>query len=171
MEMVQSVELLLNEELETAIREQWRVLNQAGLPCQPLRARPHVTIGVAHEIYPRIEKRIPQSLGDFPLAARIGGILIFGDRRMVLARAVTTSAQLLAKHESVFNLLQECPGRVGHMAPGQWTPHVTLARKMTPAQVSQAIPLIATRKDLAGEFVGARRWDGTAREETIVVRV
>ncbi|MCW4355610.1 2'-5' RNA ligase family protein [Hoyosella sp. YIM 151337] len=166
--MVQSVELLLNEELEDSIRSQWRALHDAGLPCQPLHARPHVTIGVAHEIYPRIERHIPRALGEFPLAARIGGLLVFGDRRMVLARAVTTSASLLTKHESVYALLRECPGRPGHMAPGQWTPHVTLARKMTPQQVSAALPLVATRKDLTGTFVGARRWDGTHRTETII---
>ncbi|MBB3038710.1 2'-5' RNA ligase family protein [Hoyosella altamirensis] len=167
--MVQSVELLLNEELEEAIREQWRTLDEAGLPCQPLRARPHVTIGVAHEIYPRIEKRIPDALGDFPLSARIGGLLVFGDRRMVLARAVTTSAALLAKHERVAGLLRECPGKPGHMEPGQWTPHITLARKMTPEQAGSALALVATRKDLAGQFVGARRWDGTLRRETVIV--
>ena len=49
--------------------------------------------------------------------------------------------------------------------PGQWTPHVTLARRVVPAQMGRAVRSAGKPQEINGIIVGLRRWDGNAKRE------
>ena len=165
--MVQSAELLLDDTLADAVRAEWRLLSEAGLPSQadhrgPTNA-PHVTVGVADEVDDPAES----ALETVPLARdlRLGGLLVFASpRRVVLARAVIVTPALLATHAAVAEAWARCPGRPEHLQPGRWTPHVTLALRLDSDQLGTAVQALAKApRELAGRVSGLRRWDGDAR--------
>jgi len=162
--MVQSVELLLDDTAEAAIRRQWRMLADAGLSSQQPHHRPHVTLSVASEIWPRIEKQLREV--DFvPFPIDVGAVTVFGGKRPVLVRSVIASDNLLGLHRRVHDVLAECPGTAANLSPGHWTPHVTLARRLQPDQLGEAIRAVLRERDIAATAVGLRRWDGERRAE------
>ncbi len=164
--MVQTIELVLDEGLDRAIRDEWDRLARAGLPSQALHLgltnAPHVTLGVASALTPAVVSR----LGEIrpPSEIRLGGLLVFRARTAVVARAVVPSAELLATHAAVAEALEGCPGRPDHTLPARWTPHVTLARRLDAEQLDAAMQLLA---DVPRELVGSprvlRHWDSDAR--------
>ena len=165
--MVQSAELLVDDALADAVRDEWRLLSEAGLPSLadhrgPTNA-PHVTVGVADEVDDAAE----EALASVPLPGelRLGGLLVFaGPRRVVLARAVVATPALLATHVAVTEAWAHCPGRPDHLEPGRWTPHVTLALRLAPDRLGPAVQaLAAAPRELVGRVSGLRRWDGDAR--------
>ena len=44
--------------------------------------------------------------------------------------------------------------------PGQWTAHVTLARRVVPAQLGRAMRIVGKPTEIVGSVTGLRRWDG-----------
>lgn len=167
--MVQSVELLLDDRGETEIRRQWAVLAEAGLGNRRAETyRPHITVAVAREIWPRIDHAL-ERLAFEPLPIRLGGLLVFGARRPILVRAVVVTADLLTLHRRVSEVVSPCPGIPATMAPGAWTPHVTLARRVPPERLGDAMRAVAADTDFRSLIVGVRRWDGEARQERIVI--
>ncbi|MFD6393495.1 2'-5' RNA ligase family protein [Nocardia sp. NPDC055029] len=163
------MELLLDEDSEAEVRRQWAVLVQAGLGSpRGTVHRPHVTVAVAREIWPRIDRALA-GIEFRPLPIRLGGLLVFGARRPILVRPVIVTADLLDLHRRVYDLVQPCPGIPATMRPDAWTPHVTLARRMPPDRLGDAVSAVATDHDFPAVVVGIRRWDGEARQERIVV--
>lgn len=174
--MTQSVELLLDDELDTQIRRAWAVLLAAGLPSQGRHPaatnRPHVTLTVAGSVLPYLETALKAELtGRLPVPFRLGGLLVFGERggrggrgersgRHVLARAVVPNAELLELHASCAALFDRLPGTSPLLQPGSWTPHITLARNLTPEALGTAIALLGDIPELGtGAAVAVRRWD------------
>ena len=162
--MVQSVELLLDASGEAAIREQWRALTAAGFGAGRADHRPHVTLAVAREIWPRLEKQL-ESLVSEPFPLRIGAPMVFGDRRMILVRGVVPSQALLTLQSKIADTIAGCPGSAANMRPGHWTPHVTLARRVDTDRIGAAIGIAASFPDVDTLAIGVRRWDGTNRTE------
>lgn len=166
--MVQSVELLLDDALDQAVRAEWAVLLDADLPSQARHTgasnAPHVTLGVADVVDDVAEealRSVDHGIGD---AVRLGGLLVFPGRTVVLSRAVVPSESLLRTHRAVHDALVGMPGQPSTVAPGAWTPHVTLARRLDPVQLSAALTALADRpRELVGTIAAARRWDGDAR--------
>ncbi|PWV70676.1 2'-5' RNA ligase family protein [Nocardia neocaledoniensis] len=167
--MVQSVELLLDERSEAVVREQWAALARAGIASPRGEThRPHVTIAVAREIWPRIDRALA-GLAFQPLPIRLGGLLVFGARRPILVRAVVVTEELLALHRQIDDLVEPCPGVPATMRPGAWTPHVTLARRVPPDRLGAAVDAVAADHDFPAVVVGVRRWDGDARQERVIL--
>jgi len=169
--MVQSVELLLDDALQAAVRAQWRSLAEAGLPSLGRRTdatnRPHVTLAVSTQPWPDpVERALATAVaGGVPVPIRLGGVLLFPHgRRCVLARAVVPSAALLGLHARLAGTLHDVPGAVPHLAPGAWTPHVTLARAIEVTQLPTALARLGPG-DQSGAGVSVRRWDGDGRRE------
>ncbi|HEY5855398.1 MAG TPA: 2'-5' RNA ligase family protein [Aldersonia sp.] len=166
--MVQSVELLFDPDTDARLRRQWQLLLDAGLPSQGHNRsesnRPHVTIAVAREIWPRIEKDLAR-VAFAPFQVRIGGVLVFGRRQAIVTRSVVPSDALLALHRAVHDVVAGCPGVAGHSAPGDWSPHVTLTRRVRADQLGAVIATVLGEPELVGEAVGVRRWDGEGRRE------
>jgi hypothetical protein len=160
-----SIELLLDPALETAVRAEWEALAATGLSSMAAYTaesnRPHITMLV----------RPTLALADVaPLLARsapevtLGAPVLFGDgERRVLARSVVVSWALLGLHADLHagaGAGDDAP----HTAPGSWTPHVTLARRVRLTDLPAALPLVAG--ELRGRAVSLRRWDAASRVVT-----
>jgi hypothetical protein len=162
--MVHSLELVFDADTETALRHIWDGLRNAGLPAQPPAARPHVTATVAQRIDGQCDRTLAALAGRFPVRCRIGAPLLFGS---VLARLVVPSVELLDLQAEVYRLsapwLQ--PGPLPHCTPGDWTPHVTLGRRIPPDRLAEALRTAGRPTELIGGFIGLRHWDGNARTE------
>jgi hypothetical protein len=166
--MVQSVELVLDAGLDGQVREEWDLLHAAGLPCQSRHPgasnAPHVTLGVADRIDAEAERTLTAVDYGAGLTVRLGGLLVFGGRTSVLARAVVPTSHLLATHAAVDSAMRDAPGRPATTRPGSWTPHVTVARRLDRRQLAAAVTALAARpRELTGTIRCGRRWDGDSR--------
>lgn len=173
--MVQSVELLLGDDLDVVVRRQWDRLAAAGLSSQGrIRSatnRPHVTLFVAQSVPRELDAAVRDAVGSAAVLLRLGGVVVFGGRHATLARLVVPSVELLGLHARVFDVLGRCPGIPGHLRPGEWTPHVTLARRMPADRIGAAVLAVHDApSDPAGPAAAVRRWDGDARQEWLVWR-
>lgn len=165
--MVQSVELLLDARLEATVRHEWEALVDAGVTRQLRRggepAVPHITVGVADSLPADVEDKVRTIDHGVGLELRLGGLLLLGGRSTVLVRLVVPSTPLLDLQATVWNALRDCPGMPDTMAPGRWTPHVTLARRVSSSNLSTAVDLLGERTSAEGSVAGMRRWDGDTR--------
>ncbi|MCL8250871.1 2'-5' RNA ligase family protein [Aeromicrobium fastidiosum] len=166
--MVQSVELVLDARLDAGVREEWALLLEAGLPSQARHTgasnAPHVTLGVAGTVDESAERALADVDYGSGEPLRLGGLLVFPGRTSVVSRAVVPTAGLLEIHRSVDAALEGLPGRPPTTAPGAWTPHVTLARRLDAGQLAAALALLADRpRELVGTIRCGRRWDADAR--------
>jgi 2'-5' RNA ligase len=182
--MVQSVELLLDDAADSEIRRQWQLLTDAGIPSlagpgavehgssrrgASQSHRPHITVTVARQIWPRIDQALDE-LTFRPLPVRLGALVIFGARNPILVRLVVPSEQLLALQRRIFTIVAPCPGIPANLHPDEWTPHVTLARRVPQQQLGEAVHAVARDRDFPATVVGIRRWDGDQRREWPVAR-
>lgn len=165
---MQSVELLLDAELDAAVRRQWARLSAEALPSQDVvrksTNRPHITLAVARHIDPETELILQQGLISPKLRVTLGGLVVFGGQRKTLAYLVIPTAGLLALQRTVFRLIHASPGIPAHTHPGEWTPHVTLARRVFPDEIGPAVNAL-TPREMTGSVDGIRRWDGDAKRE------
>ena len=171
---VQSVELLLDPATDDAVRAQWALLAAAGLPSQARHTgesnAPHVTLAVRTTIPDDLDDALAAAVRDLP-PVRLGGLLVFVHRRCVLARAVVPSAALLALHARVHTVLDgepACGPSAPHLAPGTWTPHVTLARTLPAADLSTAVTALGPLPEVVGSGAAVRRWDATRRRTWVL---
>ena len=174
--MAHSIELLLDQRADTTIRQLGQALADAGLPSQMKVTsdtnRPHITLIAAQRIAPDVDGALTELADSFPLDVTLGAPVVFGaGSRLTLARLVVASAELFALHEQVYaRSLPFAPNLFAHSQPGQWTPHVTLGRRFTPAQIGDALAAVRLTTDIAAAMTGLRRWDGDARTEHSLIR-
>ncbi|MGD9621281.1 MAG: 2'-5' RNA ligase family protein [Mycolicibacterium sp.] len=167
--MVHSVELLFDRDTETAVRRIWDDLAELGLPSQAAHTapsnRPHVTLTVADRMDDGVTAAVRPALGRLPLDCRIGAPMVFGGRVVTLVRLVVPSVELLALQAEVHRLcLPHMPdGPLPNVQHGAWTPHVTLARRMAPDQLPQALGLRRLGREIRGRAAALRHWDGNAK--------
>ncbi|CAJ1583157.1 2'-5' RNA ligase family protein [[Mycobacterium] wendilense] len=165
--MVHSVELVFDADTEATVRGIWDELRAAGIASPAPAARPHCTLTVAQRIDARVDASLADVLDRFPLPCRLGATLIFGRAAGVLARSVLPTEELLAVHREVYRLTLPLlePAPMPHTAPGQWSPHVTLARRLPPERLAAALRIAGTPAEIVGTVVGLRRWQGESRTE------
>lgn len=130
--MVHSIELLFDPDTEAAVRAIWGDLAAADIPSRVPTGRPHVTLAVAERIAPDVDPLLHSVKRQLPLACTVGAPLLFGRANAVLARLIVPSAELLALHAEVHRLCGPylLPGPLPNSLPGQWTAHVTVARRV-----------------------------------------
>lgn len=166
-----SIELLLDPASDAAVRDEWRVLSAAGLPSQGDHAgtsnAPHVTLVARPGLDPAADPRLLPLSAALPMPAELGGLLLFGapPRGLVLVRPVVVTTGLLSLHTLVHETLGGA-GDVPHTTPGRWTPHVTLASRLTPEQVARAVEALAEAdapSSRAVELAVLRRWDPSTK--------
>lgn len=172
--MVQSLELLLDDTLDADVRREWQMLVDADLPSQARHTgasnRPHITLAVADELED-LDSRIDNEYlaSEFPV--RLGAFVVFRGKRATLARLVVPSRKLLDLHSRIGHLVGDAEGVRSHTAAGKWTPHVTLARRLTRVELTEALlRLDAVQPDLLGSTSALRRWDGEEKREWLVAR-
>ena len=162
---VHHVELLWDEGVDRAVRAQWDLLHEADLPSlarhRSASNAPHTTVTMQRDWPEDAAERLGGALEALPLEAALGALACFGRGPFVLVRAVVVTAPLLALHARVAEVLTD-PARA-FLAPGSWTPHVTLANRLDAAQVARALDVLGPTAAPAGAVVAARHWDADAR--------
>jgi 2'-5' RNA ligase len=168
--MVHSIELIFDADTEAAIRRIWDELTDAGIPSQAPASRPHVTLAVAERIAADVDALLSPVSARLPMAATIGAPVLFGRANVVFARLLVPTGELLALHAEVHRLcgphLQPAP--MANSVPGQWTAHVTFARRLGDAQLGRALRIAGRPSQIEGRFAGLRRWDGNERTEYLI---
>ena len=166
---MQSVELTFDEESDRQIRAQWAALAEAGLPSQARHTgasnRPHITLALTNTVIGDVPSRLAAALATLPLPITLGGLLVFGSRRFVLARQAVPSTGLLDAQLQVTAALDDGLDPHQTFGPGRWTPHVTLARRLTAGQVGAALTVLGAVAPISGDLVRARRWDIKDKQE------
>lgn len=166
---MRSIELTFDPATEAAFRAEWAALQDAGLPNlgrhPDASNRPHLTLAAG----PGVDLTDPvravfAEAGPLPVELRVSGLVLFraGTSRFVLARPLVMTRSLLDLHRTV---LAAAPGAVELTQPDRWTPHVTLARRLTAAQVSDALEVLGD-PPAAGSCVAARFWNGETKTLT-----
>lgn len=165
-----SLELLLDGATDAAVRAQWRRLLDADLPSQARHTgasnRPHITLALADELPVDVVAAVRSAVGaTLPLELRLGGLLVFAGRRPVVSRLVVASRSLLDLQAAVVAALGiQAADPHGQFAAGAWTPHVTLARRLTPDDLGRVLQVAGDEPDdLVGRAVELRQWDMTAK--------
>jgi 2'-5' RNA ligase len=169
--MVHSLELLLDPHTEAAIRRVWENLSDAGLHSPAPTSRPHMTLAVADRISPEVDAALRPLAQRFPISCVVGAPMLFGRSPLILVRHVVPSTELLSLHAEVARVCLPYldPGPVPNTLAGQWTPHVTLARRVEPSQLVAVIGRRGVTRDITARVVGLRRWDGNKRVEHVIV--
>jgi 2'-5' RNA ligase len=169
--MVHSVELLFDDETDAAMRRIWDELTETGVrslagSTSPSN-RPHVTLAVAEHMDDGVNDVLRPLLRKLPLACTIGAPMLFGRGPFTLVRPLIPSAELLALHAAVHDvcLPYMSPGPLPHAAPGHWTPHVTMARRLKAEKLSDALSVHRMSRDRRATAVAIRHWDGNNRME------
>ena len=165
--MVHSIELVFDPDTESAIRRIWEGLAAAGIPSQAPASRPHVTLAVADGISAQVDELLRPVSERLPLACSVGAPVLFGRANVVFARLVVPTGELLALHAEVHRLCLPHmePKPMANSLPGQWTAHVTLARRVGGPQLGRALRIAGRPAQIDGRFAGLRRWDGKKRAE------
>ncbi|SMH43336.1 2'-5' RNA ligase superfamily protein [Rathayibacter oskolensis] len=159
---MRSVELLLDAESEARIRAQWEALETAGIPSLSLHTsasnRPHVTLVAG----PELIAPEPGALGALPARIDLAAVLLFPhDGRYVLAWGATRSPALDALHARATRLV---PGGVPTSLPEEWTPHVSISRRLRAEQLAEAVPLLG--EPFSVGLASVRFWNGDTKEIT-----
>lgn len=163
--MTISIELLLDAQSEALVRADWERLERAGHSSLAAHRapsnRPHITLLVRPELG---DVAFEDAVAALPLALRLGDPLIFDHgERVVVARSVRLDEPLADVHRAVHDAVP--PGEdAPHTRPGDWTPHVTLARRLRRESLDDALRLLAPGQ--AAQAVSLRRWDSEARTIT-----
>jgi 2'-5' RNA ligase len=161
-----SIELMLDAASEAAVRADWDRLRAAGHSSVAAHTaasnRPHVTLLVRERLEPAT---FADAVAQLPVALSLAEPIVFrhGDRGVLARRVVGDGLRRL--HEAVHGAVP--PGLdAPHTAPGEWTPHVTLARRLRLVDLDDARGLLGPEREGAG--VALRRWDSATREVTAV---
>jgi 2'-5' RNA ligase len=169
--MVHSVELLFDLDTEAAVRRIWDDLTDAGVRSLASSTspsnRPHVTLAVADHMDDAVDDALRPLLRRLPMSCTIGGPMLFGRGPFTLVRLMIPSTELLSLQAEVHEvcLPHMSPGPLPHADPGQWTPHVTLARRLARDKLADALSLRRMSRDRRATVVGLRHWDGNNRVE------
>ncbi|OBF03211.1 hypothetical protein A5730_22270 [Mycobacterium sp. ACS4054] len=168
--MVHSIELLFDGETEATIRGLWDALADAGIPSQAPAGRPHVTLAVADRIADEADAALGPLTGRLPLGCGVGASLLLGRSNAILARLVVPSAELLEFHAEVHRLAGEhlAPAPAPTSLPGQWTPHVTLARRVGGPALSRALRIAGRPPLIEGSFAALRHWNGEKKADHLI---
>lgn len=168
------MEVVFDDDADHRVRAQWRALAAAGLPSQARHTgasnRPHITLALTDDITEEVRRQLAAAVAELPVPVMLGGLLLFGTRRVVLARLAVPSAELLQLQARVLSALDVAVDPHGTFGPGRWTPHVTLARRLTADQVARALEALAAPTasggpELPGRLIRARLWDIQAKRE------
>jgi 2'-5' RNA ligase len=143
--MALSVCLLPDETGERAVRRLWHRLEDAGVPTLLSHTHgrhvPHLTLASLSSYDPDALRPALAALavpGD--LDTRVDALGMFRRSRVWLAPAVTSA--LLERQRSVVGAALRSGAAIHpHYRPGEWLPHLTLAPRLTLAQ----LPLVAAK--------------------------
>lgn len=165
---LQSVEAVFDPETDAEVRRRWRVLADAGLPSQAGHGSssnaPHLTLSAAAEMPAGVEAAlvdVATGTGAMPLGCRLGPVVVFGGRRLVVALLVVPSTALVRLHAEVDTAMAAASGVPDRARPGLWTPHVTLARGVASEQIGPVLETLTPIDEREVTITALRRWNPT----------
>lgn len=169
---VVSLELLLDRATEDAVRAEWAALADAHMsslaPHTSTSNRPHVTLLVRPTLPPLDAALLARIATTLPLAVTLGEPILFGEGdRRVFVRPVALTPELEDLHRMLHASVAIEDGDAPHTRPGEWTPHVTLARRLRVSDIPAARALVAG--ELHGQVTALRRWDAASKTVTQLV--
>lgn len=109
---------------------------------------------------------------------RLGGLVVLGvpPRGLVLARQVVVHRALLDLHARIHAAVDQADADadadaapvevVPHTRPGPWTPHITIALRLTAEHLGAAVSALGRIEPLEARAAGIRRWDPRDRTVT-----
>ena len=170
-----SLELLLDPETEARIRAEWQALADAGLSSLASHPspsnRPHITLVVRPSLPQLMHEQLREVI-TLPLALTIGAPILFGaGERRVLARSVVPNEELQRLHATLHAIVgvgEDAP----HTRPGDWTPHISLARRMRVDAIPQALRILDDPEDATATRAAAtslRLWDAASASVTYLL--
>lgn len=153
-DMLHALELLPDPTGDAAIRRDWQLLRDAGLPSQldhtGATNAPHLTLVAAPDVEPAVDACSPVT-SLLPVEVRASGLLLLGGRRVTIARAIDVPDALVA---AVMELRATTPD-LPHQG---WLPHLTLARRVERADVQKAVDVLG-HDDVVLRLTTLRRWN------------
>ncbi|MFF7369043.1 2'-5' RNA ligase family protein [Streptomyces tricolor] len=176
---MRTVELLLDEAAELAVREAWRRLAQAGLPSQARHRsptnRPHVTLAACPELTAPIRWELAEVAAALPLPVRCTGVVRFERPTSVLAWALDRDSALAGLHRRVWEAVasDSPPAALNPFhQPDRWSPHITLGRtRRAGAFAGRRVPELLPPPPLSVRLITLRSYDTeTGALETLAPR-
>lgn len=162
-----ALELLLDPTADDAVRREWALLQEAGLPSQADHRgesnAPHITVLATDEQPSGIAAVSTLAAGALPLRVRLGSLVVFPGRRLVLARLVIVDEGLLGLHRAVLGAAGAAPSSL--TTTQGWVPHVTLARGI-PADGLSAARSVIEDQPIDAVATTLHHWDSQARTAT-----
>ncbi|MFD5739542.1 2'-5' RNA ligase family protein [Streptomyces massasporeus] len=164
---MRTVELLLDEAAEQAVREAWRRLADAGLPSQARHRSPtnspHITLAACPELTAPIRWELAEVAATLPLPVRCTGVVRFERPTSVLAWALDLDSELAALHRRVWEAVaSDSPPETLNPfhEPGRWAPHITLGRtRRAGAFADRRIPELLPAPPLPIRLTTLRSYD------------
>ncbi|MBX9363883.1 2'-5' RNA ligase family protein [Streptomyces sp. WAC04114] len=164
---MRTVELLLDEAAEQAVREAWRRLADAGLPSQARHRSPtnspHITLAACPELTAPIRWELAEAAAALPLPVRCTGVVRFERPTSVLAWALDLDSALAALHRRVWEAVaSDSPLETLNPfhEPGRWAPHITLGRtRRAGAYADRRIPELLPAPPLPIRLTTLRSYD------------
>ncbi len=178
--MAHSIELLVDPDTDAAVQRMWAALMDSGLPSQGNHRsstnRPHITLVAAERIDPAVDDLARGLESRLPLRVEIGATVVFRGGRSTVARLVVASRDLLALHREVYETADPFVrgGVFAHCEPDRWTPHLTVARRVTDDQLGRVVAVADDSThgvSLTATITGMRRWDSDARADVDLITV
>ncbi|WP_197429698.1 2'-5' RNA ligase family protein [Auraticoccus cholistanensis] len=171
------LELLPDPATELRLRQDWARLEERGLPNLSRHRRdsnrPHLTVTISADevaaagVAPLLPD-LRRATSTLPLPLAPAAVSVFGTGPWVLVRTLVVTPALLDLHARV----QSVMGRpcVPHLAPGEWVPHTTIARRLDAAQVAAALEVLQPVELAGAVWERARLWDSARQQVTDVPR-
>ncbi|MFH9984128.1 2'-5' RNA ligase family protein [Streptomyces luteogriseus] len=164
---MRTVELLLDEAAEQAVREAWRRLADAGLPSQARHRSPtnspHLTLAACPELTAPIRWELAEVAAALPLPVRCTGVVRFERPTSVLAWALDLDPALAGLHRRVWEAVaSDSPPETLNPfhKPGRWTPHITLGRtRRAGAFAGRRVPELLLAPPLSIRLTTLRSYD------------
>ncbi|MER7965192.1 2'-5' RNA ligase family protein [Streptomyces ardesiacus] len=164
---MRTVELLLDEAADLAVREAWRRLADAGLPSQARHRSPtnspHLTLAACPELTAPIRWELAEVAAALPVPVRFTGVVRFERPTSVLAWALEREAGLAALHRRVWEAVtSDSPPQTlsPFHDPGRWSPHITLGRtRRAGAFTGRRVPELLPPPPLSAQLVTLRSYD------------
>ncbi|MFB7333201.1 2'-5' RNA ligase family protein [Streptomyces adustus] len=164
---MRTVEVLLDEATDFAVREAWRRLADAGLPSQArLRSptnSPHLTLAACPELTAPIRWELAEVAAALPLPVRFTGVIRFERPTSVLAWALQLDAALDDLHRRAWDAVasDSPPETLNPLHdPAHWSPHVTLGRsRRSGAFADRRIPELLPTPPLSVRLTTLRSYD------------
>ncbi|MGW2459417.1 2'-5' RNA ligase family protein [Streptomyces sp. NPDC001761] len=176
---MRTVELLLDEAADEAVRQAWRRLAEAGLPSQARHRSPtnspHLTLATCPELTPAIRWELAEAAATLPLPVRCTGVVRFERPTSVLAWALDLDCALAGLHRRVWDAVasDSPPETLNPLhAPGRWSPHITLGRtRRAGAFADRRVPELLPAPPLSLRLTTLRSYDTrTGALEVLVPR-